>query len=189
MLSAISVFCGSNHGNNPIYQQAAIEVGQFFAKQKIKLVYGAGNVGLMGVMADTVLENGGYVIGVIPDFLQQKEVCHTNLQECYITQTMHERKQKMATLSQGIIALPGGFGTLDELFDILTLGQLQQHTYPIGILNINKFYDHLIQQMEFMVQEGFVKPSNLDMILVANNVGELIKKMNAYQPITKGKWL
>lgn len=189
MLSSLSVFCGSNSGTHPIYKQTAAELGHFFAKEKISLVYGAGNVGLMGILADAVLEKGGYVIGVIPEFLKRKEVCHTQLHECYVTQTMHERKQKMAAISQGIIALPGGFGTLDELFDMLTLGQLQQHAYPIGILNVNRFYDHLIQQMEFMVQEGFVRPENLDMILVADNIDELIKKMNAYQPVTKEKWL
>ncbi|MFK7932548.1 MAG: TIGR00730 family Rossman fold protein [Saprospiraceae bacterium] len=189
MLNSISIFCGSSAGTNPIYQKAAQQVGHFFANHNIQLVYGAGNVGLMGVIADAVLEKGGYVIGVIPDFLKAKEVYHTEIQECHVTETMHERKKMMADLSEGVIAMPGGFGTLDELFDMLTLGQLQRHNYPIGILNVNGYYDHLLKQLKFMVAEGFVRQSNIDSLLVANNIETLITKMNAYAPDTNDKWI
>lgn len=188
-MKAISVFCGSSTGNKSIYSDAAKNLGQFFALEQITLVYGAGNVGLMGIIADTCLAYGGKVIGVIPDFLKKREVFHTSLTELHVTQTMHERKQKMAAVSEGVIALPGGFGTLDELFDMATLGQLHQHNYPVGLLNINGYFDYLLQQINFMVAEGFVSSANQKMILVSNNLEDLIEQMNNYQPSVEDKWL
>lgn len=188
-LKSISVFCGANKGFDPAYAAAAHEIGQTFAKQNILTVYGAGNVGLMGVLADAALAAGGQVLGVIPDFLQKKEVCHTGLTELVVTRTMHERKQVMAERSDGFIILPGGFGTLDEFFEILTWRQLRLHNKPIGILDVGGFYQHLIAHVQAMFEKGFLREANLNLFVVADNLSDLLEKMAKPVNIAEEKWL
>src|SRR5688572_2563010 len=156
----ICVFCGSSTGNKSTYTDSARELGYLMAAQNHTLIYGGGNIGLMGIIADSVLEKSGRVIGVIPDFLMQKEVGHKGLTELEIVNSMHERKKRMADLSDAFIAMPGGWGTLDELAEILTWRQLGLINQPIGLLNVNNFFDSLIAQMSHMVKEGFLKPEN-----------------------------
>lgn len=189
MKSAV-VFCGANTGSNPIYSDAAAEMGRLLAQRNIQIVYGAGKVGLMGVLANSALEAGGEVIGVIPFFLRKKEVCHEALSKLYVVDSMHERKIKMAQLSDAVIVLPGGYGTMDEVFEMLTLAQLGQGAHPIGFLNINGFFNPLIQQLELMVAEGFLKPTHRKLALVAQTIPELLDKLEQYEtPSREGKWI
>ena len=153
MSKTILVYCGSSKGHNPIYEAEAKALMHAFKKYDCKLIFGAGSVGIMGVLADEYLRLGGHVIGVIPSFMEPWEVKHTGIQECYVTETMHSRKQKMAELADGVIALPGGFGTLDELFEMLTWKQLDLHQMPISVLNTNGYYDHLMAQLQHMVTQ------------------------------------
>ena len=176
-LKAISVFCGSRSGQNSCYQENAVKLGHEFAKRQIQLVYGAGNVGLMGLMADATLEKGGEVIGVIPHFLRHWEVCHEGLTELVLVDTLFERKLKMAERSDGIITLSGGFGTLDELFEMVTLVQLKRLHLPIGILNVNGFYDHLLQHFQKMYEEGFISDFHYHLVHVDDNIDSLLKQM------------
>lgn len=189
VMKAIAVFCGSSKGFNSEYSKSAQKLGQVFAKEKIKLVYGAGNVGLMGEMADAILNHGGEVLGVIPDFLKAKEVCHTELTELKVTDTMHERKAYMDDHCDGVIMLPGGFGTLDEFFEMLTWKQLHLHKKPIGIWNINGYYDHLLKHIEHMVKEGFVKDINLKLFVVSKDLEDLLNKMQTSEFEFVGKWV
>lgn len=188
-MKSICVFCGSNQGSHEIYTREAQKLGRYLAQQGIKLVYGAGNIGLMGVIADEVLQNEGYVIGVIPDFLKAKEVFHTELQELLVTSTMHQRKEIMANRSDAFIAMPGGFGTLDELAEILTWAQLGLHGKPIGLLNVNGYFDALIRFFDHTVKEGFVTTANREMVLYDETVAGLIAKMEAYEAPDVTKWL
>lgn len=188
MMKSIAVFCGSSHGLHPIYTETATALGKCLADQTISLVYGAGNVGLMGVIADTVLANDGKVIGAIPQFLVDKEVAHHGIHELIITETMHERKQKMLDVADGIIVLPGGIGTLDEFFEVYTWQQLGLHNKPIGILNVNGFYDHLLAHIQLMVQEGFLKNFHGDRIMIDQNPAQLIDKMNGQKIEYIDKW-
>ncbi len=188
-MNSIAVFCGANTGFDPAYAAAAREIGQTFAEQKILTVYGAGNVGLMGVLADAALEAGGKVLGVIPDFLKEKEVCHTGLTELIVTRTMHERKQVMAERSDGFIILPGGFGTLDEFFEILTWRQLRLHNKPIGILDVGGFYQHLLAHVRLMWEKGLLRESNLRLFCVADSLPELLAKMGETVDVGEGKWM
>ncbi|MBL7794120.1 MAG: TIGR00730 family Rossman fold protein [Saprospiraceae bacterium] len=185
----LSVFCGSSAGFNEIYAEAARTLGRELARRGIGIVYGAGNVGLMGVLADAALAAGGQVVGVIPHFLQEKELCHTGLTEVYLVNSMYERKVKMAQLSQGVITLPGGYGTLDELFEMVTLVQLGQDRQPIGLLNINGFFDQLIAYVAHASEEGFIKPFHRDLLIVENETSALIDRLIAYEhkPV-EGKW-
>ena len=176
-MKSICVFCGSSKGFSPIYSEVAEKLGQSFAAKGIKLVYGAGNVGLMGVIADAVLGEGGEVLGVIPNFLKEREVCHTRLTELVVTETMHERKQIMEERSDGVIVMPGGYGTLDEFFEMLTWKQLHRHNKPIGILNVNGYYDPLMAHVQKMVEEGFLKEANVHLFCVSDSIEELIQKM------------
>ncbi len=189
-MNSICIFCGSSKGNKAAYIEAAVHLGKTLAKRNIKIVYGAGNVGLMGEIADAALAENGYVIGVIPEFLKGWEVCHDGLSELTVTETMHQRKQLMSEISDGFIALPGGFGTLDELFEILTWKQLQLHQKPIGLLNVNGYYDHAIAHIKQMVAEGFLKEANLDLLIIENDLEALLEKMNSF-PVreTEGKWI
>ena len=179
-MKKIVVFCGSSLGFNPIYKQAAIELGDYFINNDITLVYGGGKIGMMGVLSESILKNGGKVIGVIPNLLKKEEVVNKNVTELIITKTMSERKVIMSKLTDGYISLPGGFGTLDELFEGLTLGQLHIEKKPNGILNINGFFNHTIKQLDHMVSEGYLKKENKEMLLVGNNVSELMLKMDTY---------
>ena len=153
------------------------------------LVYGGAKVGLMGAVADGALRQGGKVIGVLPDFLQNKEIAHENLTELIVVNTMHERKTKMSALSEGVIALPGGFGTLEELFEILTWAQLGLHQKPIAILNIDGFYNDLLSCLQTMVDKGFLKAVNRNMLLVGNSIDDVLHQMIHYQPVHVGKWI
>ena len=179
-MKKIVVFCGSSLGFNPIYKQAAIELGGYFVNNDITLVYGGGKIGMMGVLSESILKKGGKVIGVIPNLLKKEEVVNKNVTELIITKTMSERKVMMSKLTDGYISLPGGFGTLDELFEGLTLGQLHIEKKPNGILNINGFFNHTLKQLDHMVSEGYLKKENKEMLLVGNNVGELMLKMDTY---------
>lgn len=165
----ICVFCGSSAGNNPLYANIASTFGKLLAEKGHSLVYGGGNVGLMGVLADSVLENHGNVIGVIPSFLADREVAHQGLTQLEIVGTMHERKMRMADLANAFVVLPGGWGTLDEMAEILTwkqLGLIRQHLY---ILNSSNFFNPLLEQMRIMVKEGFLRQENLDLVNIADS--------------------
>ncbi|PXY46071.1 LOG family protein [Flavobacterium hydrophilum] len=188
-MKRITVFCGSSFGTEEIYKEQAALLGETLAKQNIELVYGGANVGLMGAVADGVLNNGGKVIGVLPNFLRSKEIAHLGLTELILVESMHERKTRMNDLCDGVIALPGGFGTLEELFEMVTWAQLGLHKKPIAILNINGFYDSLIQLTEVMVSKGLLKEVNQQMLLVSDNIDDLLDKMNNYKAPTVGKWI
>ncbi|RPE00156.1 TIGR00730 family Rossman fold protein [Aureibaculum marinum] len=180
-MKRIAVFCGSSTGYNSIYANEAKKLGLHMAQNNIGLVYGGGKIGLMGAIADTVMENKGEVIGVIPHLLRHEEVAHSAISKMIFTKKMSKRKVKISQLVDGYIALPGGFGTLDELFEALTLGQLSIETKPIGILNTNGYFNHTLKQLEVMIEEGFLKQNNRDMLLISDNVEELIKLMNTYK--------
>ena len=179
-MKKIVVFCGSSLGFNPIYKNAAVELGNYFVNNDITLIYGGGKIGMMGVLSETILKKGGNVIGIIPSLLKKEEVVNKNVTELIITKTMSERKVMMSKLTDGYISLPGGFGTLDELFEGLTLGQLHIEKKPNGILNINGFFNHTLKQLDHMVSEGYLKKENKEMLLVGNNVSELMLKMDTY---------
>ena len=176
-MKSICVFCGSSKGLSPFYAELAHNVGRGLAEKNIRLIYGAGNIGLMGELADAALKAGGQVTGVIPNFLKLKEVCHMGLTELVVTETMHDRKWIMDERSDGVIVMPGGFGTLDEFFEILTWKQLNLIVKPIGILNVNGFYDPLLAHCQKMVEEGFVRKTNLSLFCVADNLEDLLEKM------------
>lgn len=177
----IAVFCGSSLGFNEVYKNDAVKLGNHFAQNNIGLVYGGGKIGMMGVLADTIIENNGEVIGVIPGLLRLEEVAHNNISRMIVTKTMSRRKVKISKLVDGYIALPGGFGTLDEIFEALTLGQLGIERKPVGILNTNGFFNFLLKQLGVMVSEGYLKQSNLDMLIVSESVDELISIMINYE--------
>ena len=189
-MQSIVVFCGANTGSNPIYSETAAELGRAMAQRHIEVVYGAGKVGLMGVLAEAALQAGGEVVGVIPFFLRKKEVCHEGLTRLYVVDSMHERKIKMAQMSEAVVVLPGGYGTMDEVFEMLTLAQLGQGQHPVGLLNINGFYQPLIDQLDHMAAEGFLKPAHRKLLLVADTIPELLDKLEGYQaPPKEGKWI
>ncbi|MCP9758368.1 TIGR00730 family Rossman fold protein [Aquitalea sp. S1-19] len=188
-IQSICLFCGSRHGARPEYAEAARAFGSELAKRGITLVYGGGNVGLMGVAADACLAAGGKVIGVIPEFLKSKEVAHLGLTELYITDSMHVRKAKMAELSDAFIALPGGFGTFDELFEILTWAQLAVHDKPVGLLNVAGFFDPLLAMTRHAVDEGFARPENLSLFAAEKHLPELLHALENHQPRHTLKWV
>ena len=170
----VCVFCGSSKGNSPVFADAARELGRLLVENSHSLVYGGGNVGLMGIVADAVMENKGEVIGIIPQFLMDREVGHRNITQLEVVQSMHQRKQRMADLSQAFIALPGGWGTLEELAEILTWRQLGLIPHPVVLLNINGFYDPLVAQLNLMFEEGFVRSEYLDNLKVAKSPSEAL---------------
>ena len=180
-MKKIVVFCGSSLGFNPVYKEAAIELGNYFVKKQIGLVYGGGKIGMMGVISDTILAQNGDVIGVIPKLLEKEEVIHTGLEEMIVCKNMSERKVIMSKLVDGYITLPGGFGTLDELFEALTLGQLHIEQKPIGLLNVNGFFNATLLQLDKMVEEGYLKQANRNMLLIGSSVDELMQKMHNYK--------
>jgi len=188
-LTKICVFCGSSEGNDPKITEAAKEVAKHFITQNISLIYGGAKIGIMGVIAQTMLEKQGEVIGIIPELLKTKEVVHLGLTALHITKDMHERKLMMQHMSDGFIALPGGFGTLEELFEVLTWQQLGLHKKPIGLLNINGFYDDLIAMGKKMVAKGFLSQENFQLLLVDTTVSGLLDKMNNFSPPPAPKWL
>ena len=185
----ICVFCGSSIGDKSIYSEKAKELGMLIANRQNRLIYGGGNVGLMGIIADEVMANGGEVTGVIPHFLFDWEVGHEGLTELIKVESMHERKLKMSELSDGFIAMPGGFGTLEELGEILTWIQLAIIQKPVGILNVNGFYNHLVAQLDHMVEEKFLKKENRAMVLVSDNPVELVTMMENVKFQKTTKWV
>lgn len=190
MSKKILVYCGSSKGHNPIYEQQAKQLVHALKRYDCELIFGAGSVGIMGVLADEYLKIGGHVVGVIPSFMEPWEVKHKGIQECFVTESMHARKQLMANRADGVIALPGGFGTLDELFEMLTWKQLDLHQMPISILNTNGYYDHLLAQMQHMVDEGFLKLPNLEALQVEQDPDLLIDWIMAYEPEKmEKKWI
>lgn len=188
-ISNICVFCGSSDGNDLAITDAAERLGTYFAKNGITLVYGAAKIGVMGTLAKATLDHNGRVVGIIPAFLKKKEVVHLGLTELITTENMHERKLKMQEISDGFIALPGGFGTLEELFEIITWLQLGLHSKPIGLLNVNGFYNDLLKLLETMVRKGFLSLENYELLLVGTTVESLIQKMNDFKAPNLPKWL
>ena len=188
-MKSIVVFCGSGQGNNECYSRAAKETGQLLAGKGIRVIYGGAKVGLMGAVADATLAAGGDVTGVIPQFLKTKEVVHEGLTELITVATMHERKLKMHELSDGIIALPGGWGTMEELFEMLTWGQLGLHVKPVGLLNVNGYYNSLSALCDTMVREGFLHADVRHMLLLSDTVDDLLQKMHQYKPLPAPQWL
>jgi uncharacterized protein (TIGR00730 family) len=176
-MKAICVFCGANFNGDPIVKQTVELLAEVMVSRNITLVFGGGKVGVMGLLADAVLNNGGKAIGVIPQFLMDKEVGHPGLTELHIVKNMHQRKQLMNDLCDGIIALPGGFGTLEEFFEVLTWRQLGLHNHPIGLLNVNGFYDYLLKQMDVMVDQRFLKPANRKLVITSGDAIELVDLM------------
>lgn len=193
-MRSLCVFCGSNLGHAPIYRAEAEKLGALLAARGIQLVYGGGNVGLMGVVADACLAAGGTVIGVIPQALMGKEVAgrpvdHRALTRLEVVDSMHTRKARMAELADGFIALPGGFGTFEEFCEILTWGQLGFHAKPMGLLNVDGFYDPLLAMFERAVQDGFLREPNRAMALHADAIEDLLARMAAYRAEPVSKWL
>lgn len=184
-MKKIVVFCGSSLGFNPAYKKAAIDLGTYFANNNITLVYGGGKIGMMGVLAETILMAGGKVIGVIPKLLEKEEVVNREATEIIVTKTISERKVIMSQLADGYISLPGGFGTLDEMFEGLTLNQLHIEEKPNGVLNVNGYFDFLLKQMDVMVNEGFLKSSNKDLLLLDTTIENLMNQMKNYQAPNK----
>jgi len=184
----ISVFCGSSSGNEDVFTEQAALSGRIIVCRGYGIVYGGARVGLMGAVANAALAEGGKVIGVLPEFLKRKELEHTGLTKVHIVETMHERKALMYELCDGVIALPGGFGTLDELFEILTWAQLSIHHKPVGLLNIEGYYDPLMDLTEKMIEKGFLKPEYRKMLLIDDNIESLIDKMESYTPLDNNKW-
>ncbi len=187
-LNSVCVYCGSNFNGDVQLRNSIKQLAETLVKQQIKLVYGGGSVGVMGVLANDVLELGGLVTGIIPQFLMDKEVGHKGVTEMIVTENMHQRKQKMADLSDGFVILPGGFGTLEEFFEVLTWLQLGLHNKPIGVLNVNGFYDPLFAQMEMMVQSKFLKPANRDLVFNEADAEILINKMDNFSAIPDEVW-
>ena len=180
-MKKIAVFCGASAGFNAVYREKATALGVYFVANQIAMVYGGGKIGMMGAIADAMLEKKGKVIGVIPHLLRHEEVEHSDVTEMLVSKTMSERKVAISKMVDGYIALAGGFGTLDEIFEALTLGQLGIESKPVGILNTNGFFDPMLQQLDKMVEEGFLKPENKSMLLVSESIPELINAMLTYK--------
>ncbi|MBC7891428.1 MAG: TIGR00730 family Rossman fold protein [Sphingobacteriaceae bacterium] len=188
-MKSLCVFCGSSTGHRELFRETAVELGKTLAERGIRLVYGGGNVGLMGVVANATLDGGGEVTGVIPQFLKEWEVAHLDVTELLVTQTMHDRKARMAELSDAFVALPGGFGTLDELFEILTWKQLRLHAKPVILLNVDGFFDPLIAMVDSMVTNGFVSVQNRQLVQVATTLDGIFDLL-ANQPVSaEEKWV
>lgn len=188
-MKSIVVFCGSSEGADPEIVESAYRLGAKLAQEGVTLVYGAAKIGVMGKLAQGALDEQGKVIGVIPDFLKLKEVFHDGLTQLIITKNMHQRKLKMHELSDAILTLPGGYGTMEELFEMITWAQLGLHQKPIGLLNINGFYDELLAMLRTMVTKGFLKQDHYDMLLVDSTIDGLLDKMKNYQPLPLPKWI
>jgi uncharacterized protein (TIGR00730 family) len=188
-ISTISIYCGSSLGKSKIYTDMAILLGQAIHKRGIHLVYGGGNVGLMGVIANTMLQLGGKVTGVLPHFLNKKEVGNLDVDELILVNSMHERKQKISDISDAFIAMPGGFGTLEEVAEMLTWSQLGLSKKPIGLYNANGFYDLLLGQFDKMVDEAFLKVENRKMLIDDHDPERLLDKLFEFKPISTPKWM
>jgi uncharacterized protein (TIGR00730 family) len=188
-MKSVSVFCGSSMGTDAVFREGAEKLGKYLAEKKIAIIYGGAKVGLMGILADSALKAGGRVTGVLPKFLHLKEIAHDGLTSLIMVETMHDRKLKMNELSEGVIALPGGYGTLEELFEMITWGQLGLHNKPVGILNIQRFYDPLNTLLRNMVKKGFLKDANRKMLIIEKSPQGLVEAMIDYTPPTVTKWI
>ena len=189
MIKTICVFCGSSTGENPVYMEKARQLAGFFLENKIHLVYGGANVGLMRVLADTMLKGNGRVTGVMPKNLVHREVAHLDLTEMLIVADMQERKAVMAKLSDGFMTLPGAYGTFDELFEMLTWNQLHIVEKPVGLLNIKGFFDPILRMLDKAVEEKFLRPEHRGILLAEEDEAILLKRMNEYKPVTAEKWI
>jgi uncharacterized protein (TIGR00730 family) len=181
-IQSIAVYCGSSAGNKPIYSEAAIALGAALAHANMELVYGGGSIGLMGKMADSCLNHEGRVRGVITQALKSRELCHTDLTELHVVDTMHERKQMMAAYADAFIVMPGGIGTLEEFFEVYTWLQLRIHDKPVGLLNIAGYYDHLATFLEHSVKSGFLNQAHFDELLIAKDIDVLLGLIRSFQP-------
>lgn len=188
-MKRLCVFCGSSRGDSPAFANAAREVGEAIAGRGMELVYGGSHVGLMGVVADAVLARGGKVIGALPRFMANKELAHAGITRLHLVDTMHERKQLMAELAEGFLALPGGFGTLEEIFEAITWSQLHLHAFPCAFLNVEGYFDSLVEFMRGSVAKGFVRESQFQSIIVSSNVNELFEQFAAFKPDQSEKWV
>jgi uncharacterized protein (TIGR00730 family) len=188
-MKRIAVYCGSQKGVRPEYAAAAQALGTLLAREKIELVYGGGMVGLMGIVADAVLKHGGHVIGVIPEKLVIKEVVHEKLPDLRVVKTMHERKALMAELADGFIALPGGYGTFEEFFEVLAWSQLGWHPKPFGLLNVAGFYRPLLEFLDHTCDEGFIRPQHRELVLAESDAEKLLRRLQAHRPPAESKWV
>ncbi|MFZ4520089.1 MAG: TIGR00730 family Rossman fold protein [Bacteroidales bacterium] len=189
MIKALCVFCGSSMGRQPLYAEQAAKLAEYLLAENITLVYGGANIGLMGVLADTMLAGGGKAIGVMPKSLVDREVAHAGLTEMYIVEGMQERKAKMADLCDAFITLPGAFGTLDELFEVLTWNQLGIVNKPIGLLNIDGYFDPLLKLLDHAVTERFLRPEHRGLVITGVDFREVIRRLETFQPVTAEKWI
>ena len=188
-MKSVAVYCGSSSGANPLYVAQAQALGAALVAHDLTLVYGGGRVGLMGTIADAVLAHGGQVIGVIPDFLADKELAHLGCTELHVVKSMHERKLMMADRADAFVAMPGGYGTLEELFEVLTWGQLGLHRKPVGLLNVAGYYDHLLLALDRMRDDQLLRAENRTQLLQAADPEDLLAQLAAYQPVELAKWL
>ena len=187
-MKSIAVFCGANKGNKPWFEEAATELGKILAERKIKVVFGGGSVGLMGVLADSVLANGGDITGVITHQLNGLELGHVGVKDMIIVDSMSERRKLLIEGTDGVITLPGGYGSLDEHFEALTLAQLLQYQRPIGLLNVQGYYDPLVQMLDNMVENGFLREQNRRLCIIAPEISQLISQMERYEHRALEKW-
>ena len=188
-MTRICIFCGSSTGTRPTYADAARAMGQAMLRRRIGLVYGGGNVGLMGTVADTVMQGGGEVIGVIPEALVTRELAHTDITQLITVHSMHERKAKMAELSDAFIAMPGGYGTFEEFCEIITWAQLGLHRKPCGLLNVQGYYDPLLTLFDRAVAEGFLRPENRRLVIEESEPDRLLQALTNYSPPPTEKWI
>ena len=188
-MQSVCVFCGSSGGDDPAYTQAARSLGTKLAESKVRLIFGGGHVGLMGEISNAALAAGGDVIGVIPKFLVERELAHEGLTDLRIVGSMHERKALMSDLSEAFIALPGGTGTLEEFFEVLTWAQLGEHAKPCGLLNVAGYYDPLITVFDRMVETGFLSAANRSLLLVEDDPDRLLERFDQYEPPSTAKWM
>lgn len=188
-MNSLCVFCGSSSGRNPVYLAAAQELGTLLARRGMTVVYGGGNVGLMGALADSAMDAGGSVVGVIPAALQERELAHTEITRLIVVETMHARKAQMAQLADGFISLPGGFGTLEEFCEIVTWAQLGIHRKPCGLLNVEGYFDSLLSQFGRGMTDGFIRGPHRELVLAANSPEELLDQFAAYKPPELPRWI
>ncbi len=189
MIKRICVYCGSRTGRDAVYRQAAVDLGNLIVQRGYELVYGAGSIGLMGVVADAVLDAGGRVTGVIPEHLARREITHDSLSELHVVQSMHERKAMMAELSDAFVALPGGFGTLEEFFEIVTWTQLGIHRKNTGLLNVNGYFDPIVAMIDRAIEDNFIKESNRELYVVSDDAEHLLDELDLHPLPHVRKWL
>lgn len=188
-MASICVYCGSSPGSDPAFLQSAREVGALLAKRGHTLVYGGGNVGLMGAVADAVMAAGGHVVGVIPDHLASKELAHNGLTKLHVVASMHERKHLMASLADGFLALPGGIGTLEEIIEVFVWMQLALHAKPCALLNVNGYYDPLVSFLTRMTESRFLRAEQLSQLIVAREPAEALDRLSSFTPTVVEKWM